>query len=387
MKVLHVFPFLSIKRGGGATWLITEIAKAQSKYKTAAPTIISGDYMIDNELVAELSKSNVNVIVSKSFFNKISLHLMPSLIFKSYNYVKRQDIIHFHVLRTFQNIFLFIYAIILGKSIILDAHGSLPRHSGIKIFKKILFDFILGKWFLKKTDLFIAENEMSLQECLDYGAPKNKIIIVRPPFPVNDFDKKVDKNYINSFKNNINNKVVLFFGRLHKIKGIDLIIKGFKELYNLRKDVELFIMGGDEGELDYLQKLCADLNVKENVKFLGYMDGDKKLSIIKSSNMCVQSSRYEQGAGAPFESVLCETPILVSDNSGCALDVQRIDAGYLFEFNNHIDFSKKANFILNNKTIAKTKTIKAKKRIQDQLSFEKNVKNYKKAYELATENK
>ena len=174
MKVLHVFPFLSIQRGGGATWLITEIAKAQSKYKTVVP----------------------NVIVNKSFFNKISFHLMPSLIFKSYNYVKSQDIIHFHVLRTFQNIFLFIYAIILGKTIILDAHGSLPRHSGIKIFKKILFDFILGKWFLKKTDLFIAENEMSLQECLDYGAPKNKIIIVRPPFPVNDFDKKVDKNYI-----------------------------------------------------------------------------------------------------------------------------------------------------------------------------------------------
>lgn len=387
MKVLHVFPFLSIKRGGGATWLITEIAKAQSKYKTVTPTIISGDYMIDNKLVSELLKNNVNVIINKSYFNKISLHIMPSLIFKSYNYVKNQDIIHFHVLRTFQNIFLFIYAIILGKKIILDAHGSLPRHSGIKIFKKILFDFILGKWFLKKTDLFIAENEMSLQECLDYGAPKNKIIIVRPPFPVNDFDKKVDKNYINSFKNNINNKVVLFFGRLHKIKGIDLIIKGFKKLYNKRQDVELFIMGGDEGELDYLQKLCTDLNLKENVKFLGYIDGDKKLSIIKYSDLCVQSSRYEQGAGAPFESVLCETPILVSNNSGCALDVKRIDAGYIFEFKNHDDFSKKANFILNNRKIAMNKTIKAKRRIQDQLSFKKNVKNYKTAYNLAIANK
>ena len=210
MKVLHVFPFLSIKRGGGATWLITEITKAQSKYKTVAPTIISGDYMIDNELVKELRKNNVKVIVNKSYLNSVSMHIMPSLIFKSYRYIKNHDIIHFHVLRTFQNIFLYIFAIFLDKTIILDAHGSLPRHSGIKIFKKIIFDFILGKWLLKKTDLFIAENEMSLQECLDYGAPSNKIIIVRPPFPVNDFDKKVDNNYINSFKNNINNKVVLF---------------------------------------------------------------------------------------------------------------------------------------------------------------------------------
>ena len=31
MRILHVFPFYSIKKGGGTTWLIDQLAKAQTK--------------------------------------------------------------------------------------------------------------------------------------------------------------------------------------------------------------------------------------------------------------------------------------------------------------------------------------------------------------------
>ena len=90
MKILHVFPFFSIKRGGGATWLISEIAKAQSKSKKIKPYIHTGSYQIDSSLIKSVENEGVKVIVSKSYLNKIYIHFMPSLIYSSFKIVKNK---------------------------------------------------------------------------------------------------------------------------------------------------------------------------------------------------------------------------------------------------------------------------------------------------------
>jgi glycosyltransferase involved in cell wall biosynthesis len=381
MKVLHVFPFFSIQRGGGATWLISEIAKAQSKSKKISPTIHTGSYQIDPLLVKNVKEYGVNVIVSKSFLNKIYVHFMPTLMLTSFKIVKNSDIIHFHVLRSFQNIFIWIAALVYNKPYIIDAHGSLPRHNGRKKYKKILFDLLLGRIIINKASLFIAENEMSLDECLNFGVKKNKIEIVRPPFPIDQFENiKILSVLKKDFGIDDKYKVILFFGRLHKIKGIDLIIEGFNELCKLRCDVRLVIMGPDEGELKNLNKQAKELKILDKIIFTGFISGDRKLSIIKESQVCIQSSRYEQGAGAPFEAVLCGTPILVSDNSGAGQDVTRINAGYLFKYADKFSLAYKINFILDNYEEAIKKTKLASEIIKNELSFDECVNNYYNLY-------
>jgi glycosyltransferase involved in cell wall biosynthesis len=377
MKILHVFPFFSIKRGGGATWLISEIAKAQSKSKKILPSIHTGSYQIDPLLIQNVSNVGVKVIVSKSFFNKIYLHFMPTLIFSSFVIVKKTDLIHFHVLRSFQNVCLWVAAIIYKKPYIIDAHGSLPRHSGRKKYKKILFDIFLGRLMIRKASCFVAENEMSFDECLSFGVPESKIQIVRPPFPIEEFQNIENLSILkNEFGIDEKFKIILFFGRLHKIKGIDLIIEGFNEICKKRNDLKLVIMGPDEGEYNSLSKLVSELNIEDKVVFTGYISGIKKLSIIKESQICIQSSRYEQGAGAPFEAVLCGTPILVSDNSGAGQDVKRIDAGYLFNYANKVSLADNIDYVLNNYEKAIEKTIVAADTIKNELSFNTCINNY-----------
>lgn len=382
MKILHVFPFFSVKRGGGATWLISEIAKAQAKSEKIQPSIHTGSYQIDPSLIQNVSNAGVKVFVSKSFFNKIYIHLMPTLIFSSFKIVKKTDLVHFHVLRSFQNVCLWAAAMIYKRPYIIDAHGSLPRHSGRKKYKKILFDIFLGRLMIRKASCFVAENEMSFDECLSFGVPESKIHIVRPPFPIDEFQNVENLSILkNEFGIEEKYKIILFFGRLHKIKGIDLIIEGFNEICKKRNDIKLVIMGPDEGEYNSLMKLVTDLNIPKKVVFTGYISGVKKLSIIKESDICIQSSRYEQGAGAPFEAVLCGTPILVSDNSGAGQDVKRIDAGFLFNYGNKFSLAENIDSILNNYDNALEKTKKAAELIKRDLSFDNCVNNYFNLYD------
>ena len=381
MNVIHVFLFFSISRGGGTTWLITEIAKGQTKYTDVRPSIHSGSYEFDSNLENEVSKFGVKVKISKSFFNNLNIFLMPGLVFSSFKYLKNVDVIHFHLFRSFQNIIFYFAARILKKPYIIDAHGSLPRHFKKKLLKKRIFDLLIGNRIIKNAKFFIAENELSLSECLEFGVPEQKIKIVRPPFPVNDFDDIKILNLLSEkFNISKSKKKVLFFGRLHKIKAVDLIINGFYELSKKRKDIQLIIMGPDQGELIYLKDLVSSYGLELIVTFTGYLGGNEKLSVIKECDICVQSSLYEQGAGAPFESVLCGTPILVSDNSGAGMDVKRIDAGRLFRFGDSKDMASKIEFALENYDIIKSETKQAAKKIKEELSFKNVLGNYSDIY-------
>lgn len=383
MNIFHVFPIWSISSGGGTTWLIYELAKYQTKENNV--TILTGSYCFDNDLKIEAEKLGIKVKVYKSYFNKLGLYLMPGLLFEN-KIFKTKTIFHFHLFRSFQNLVILLKIRNKKTPCIVDAHGSIPTHN-IKPLKKIVFDFFFKKFIVRNTKFFIAENNLSHKECESIGVPKEKIKIINPPFPIHEFEDVKNLNVLKR-KFNIQSKhIVLYFGRLHYIKGIDILIKGFEALSKKRDDIHLVIMGGDDGYRSNLIKLTNELKIANRITFTGFIMGKEKLSVIKEATVCVQTSRYEQGAGTPFESVLIGTPIIVSDNSGAAEDVMRADGGYLTKFDDTEDLANRLNYVIENLNEAKRKTSKAAKKIKTNQSFLNTLVKYQKIYELSIETK
>ena len=101
--------------------------------------------------------------------------------------------------------------------------------------------------------------------------------------------------------------------------------------------------------------------------------------------MVVQTSRYEQGAWAPFEAILCNTPIIVSSNSGAGEDVRKAGAGYLIEYGNKNELRDMMQYVLDNPARAQKKTQKAKEYIKSALSLDKGIEKYEKLYKEVNE--
>ena len=108
----------------------------------------------------------------------------------------------------------------------------------------------------------------------------------------------------------------------------------------------------------------------------GFLGGADKLSALVDADIVIQTSRYEQGAWAPFEAVLCGTPIIVSSNSGAGEDTARIDAGYLVEYGNIADLKEKMAYVLEHREEALDKTLKAKRYIEENMSMATGVRRY-----------
>tara|TARA_X000000368_G_scaffold70344_2_gene51014 strand:- start:149 stop:1291 length:1143 start_codon:yes stop_codon:yes gene_type:complete len=379
MKILHAFIFFSIKHAGGTSDLMYKIVKAQNK-AGLSPIILSGDYKFDHGLAKKLE--GVDFIICKSFFDKLGFSIMPSMVWKLIKISKDIDVVHMHVFRTFQNVILYFFCKIYSIPYVMDAHGAVPYHENKRFLKKI-FDFVIGKRILRDAKVLVAETDVGRQEYIEImpELDKNEIIILSPPF---DTDEFIDLPQRGAFRTKFNlgseRKIVMFLGRIHYIKGNDFLIKGFAEALKKRDDLFLVLVGPDDGHMKECKDLVNNLGINNKVLFTGFLGGEHKNSALVDAEIVVQLSRFEQGAWAPLEGVLCKTPIIVTADTGTGEDVKRLNAGYLVDFDNNEMLAQTIIDILNDYEDAKKLTLTARDFIIENLSMNARIGEYTELY-------
>jgi glycosyltransferase involved in cell wall biosynthesis len=126
-------------------------------------------------------------------------------------------------------------------------------------------------------------------------------------------------------------KVILFLGRIHKTKGIDLLINAFAGIVKDITDARLVVAGPDDGYLNALQNLTAELRLTEKVIFTGPVYGEEKLAAYVDADVYALTSSWEAFGISIFEALACGTPAVVTDRCGVA-DIIRDKAGLVVPY-------------------------------------------------------
>lgn len=379
MNVLHAFPLFSIQHGGGSCDLLYKLVKAQ--YKAGLkPSVYTGDFEFDSELAS--SAKGVPFIVDRSRLHTSGFSLMFGLRASLEKNRKSIDIVHMHAFRTYQNIVLYRFCKKYNIPYVIDAHGAVPYAKNKRLLKRI-FDLLIGRKMLREASYVIAETKVGVDEYVECepAIEAEKIVILSPPFDVDEFkDLPAFGNFRSSLGLSKDVPIISFLGRLHYIKGNDFLIKGFKKLLNKKPSAILVFLGGDDGHEGELRDLVESLDLSDNVIFAGFVGGQKKNEALVDSSIVAQMSREEAGAWAPFEAVLCGTPIIVTDHTGSGLDVKKIDAGETVEIDDIDSLGEKLFQMLESYDLAKAKALRAKSYIEDNLSFNGRIHEYTDLY-------
>ncbi len=351
MKIIQVtqrfFPAI-----GGVETHVYNIAKKLVE-KGHEVTVYTSDLLRDNPQIRLCNvKDKVNGIRIRRFkafklLPKIEAStVMPSMITALSK--EKADIIHAHGYRYFPAYLTALARHITGIPIVLTTHSSPETRMPII---SALYNHTVGKFVLKTTDQIISLTKMGAEYLTSIGAKSEKISVIPNGIDSNLFSRGTD-GYSFREKYGITGKIILFVGRLSKVKGLNYLIDAMPEILNEMPDAILLIVGPDFGLQMGLRRRVKQLFIEKKVLFTGYLPDDELVGSYAASDLFVFPSLAESFGIVLLEAMAMGKPVIAT-NVGVAHDLIRNGVnGFLVEPRRPDQIAKTVISLLKNGNLA-----------------------------------
>jgi len=390
MKILQVVPYFPPAYAfGGPVKVAYQVSRELVKRGHEVVVYTSDAKGFGSRLRID-SDNNVDGIRVHYFRNlaltlvkKFKLFITPQLVSRAKEEVKKFDVIHLHEYRTFQNIVVAHYAKKCGVPYVLQARGSLPRIMAWQRLKWV-YDVLFGYRLLRDASKVIALTRTEAQQYRDMGVLEEKIAIIPNGIDLSEYGNLPPKG---SFKKKFNidedEKIILYLGRIHVIKGIDILVKAYayavKELG--LNDVLLVIAGSDDGYLGELKQLLSSLDMTNDVLLTGPLYGKDKLEAYVDAEVFILPSRYETFPNVVLEAYACSKPVIASNVESIPDIISHGKTGLLFRAGDVQELAKRIAYMLTRPEEARNMGHRARKLVKEKFSIDKIVDSLEVLYE------
>ncbi len=293
-KILHVTEELS-KKNYSISYLIFFLSNFLSNK-------ISMNYdVLTSSIQTQVFKRSKKILILPYLFLK---DIFDNNV-KLKNYILKYDIIHIHGIWRSINLLSIYFCVKYNKVFFIHPHGmllkaALRNKGNLNYFTKLIILKIFRMLFenrLKFISITLPETES-----IKYFFKKSKIFFIPNPVPSLEKDSKYISHSLN--------KRFVYFGRIHPIKNIDLLIEGFKNA-NISEDWSLEIYGIND-DTKYLKKIKKLSKSHKNIKIRNPVFKREKQKIISNSWANVLLSDSEVLSLSVLESASLNVPSLVN---------------------------------------------------------------------------
>jgi glycosyltransferase involved in cell wall biosynthesis len=190
----------------------------------------------------------------------------------------------------------------------LSAFGTLPRRGGFKGRVRGLYDRPFVTPMLERAAALLAQTNHEADLYVSGGGHADRVRLLPlgtdPPPPPGDPPQLGVPPDV---------PVVLFLGRIHALKGVDRLLQAFAAVVRRRSDAHLVVAGRNDGALDSLRRLTADLGVSDRVSFPGPIYGAARYDAYRRASLfAITPTHFEETSLASLEAAAVGTPLLVS---------------------------------------------------------------------------
>ena len=225
--------------------------------------------------------------------------------------ISKCNIFHYHL---FGSSVLVVFNMILAKiffaKICLTIHDvkSFSNNSKFSFYSKVIYFF---------ADIIITHNKFSADEIIsNYSFLENKIQIIPHGNYIPFIEIEKDKNFARQkIGINENKFVLLFFGMIKSVKGLDVLLKAMPEIIKNNKEVILLIAGKPwRDDFSKYEEIIKDLKIEKycklDIKFIDHKDVSLYYA---SSDIVVLPYRRIYQSGVLMMSLCYKKPVIVSD--------------------------------------------------------------------------
>ena len=178
---------------------------------------------------------------------------------------------------------------------------------------------------INASDGITAVSDSLRQETYDYFDIKKEISVV-PNFVDLERFKKQKKDHFKAAICPNGEKLVVHTSNFRKVKRVDDVIRIFHGIRQ-RLPAKLLLVG-DGPERPRMEKLCRELKICEDVRFLGKLDAVEE--VLSVADLFLMPSEKESFGLAALEAMACEVPIISSNAGGLTELVQNGISGFTY---------------------------------------------------------
>jgi glycosyltransferase involved in cell wall biosynthesis len=228
--------------------------------------------------------------------------------------VSQFDVVHLCDQRTLQNWLAHRAALRAGVPYVLSAFGELPRATGIKRALKWLYDLTGGYAQLRCARWAIAQTASEADAYAQFGVRRERIALVPLAVDLQEFTPLPPRGTFRRAHGLPEDApLVLFLGRIHAYKGLDMLLEAFAGVAQELPQARLAIVGRDDGYLETLQRRITELRLGEQVTFCGPAYGAERIAAYADADLfALTPSHAEETSLAALEACAAGTPVIVT---------------------------------------------------------------------------
>ena len=219
---------------------------------------------------------------------------------------------------------------------ILHVHYAIPHASAAFMAKQILATYgihipvvttlhgtditLVGKdltykpvvtFSINQSDGVTAVSEYLKQDTYKHFEITKDIRVIPNFVDMNRFKLKAKDHFKKAIAPN-NERIVVHTSNFRKVKRTQDVIYVFEKI--LKEVPAKLLMVGDGPERAYCEQLCRDLDICDNVRFLGKQDAVEE--ILSVADLFIMPSESESFGLAALEAMACKLPVISSNAGG-----------------------------------------------------------------------
>jgi glycosyltransferase involved in cell wall biosynthesis len=183
------------------------------------------------------------------------------------------------------------------------------RHKALK--KKIYTALVEGKNLRRAACLHaLSRPEIGHLRAL---APRTPVCFIPNGVNLEPFENLPDRSILEADYPELAGKyVLLFFGRNHVKKGLDLLAQALAALRRDRPDLHLLLAGNDDGALaPFLSRVAAE-GLSSRVTWVGHVSGARARQVWAAADAFILPSYSEGFSMAILEALACRLPVVIT---------------------------------------------------------------------------
>jgi glycosyltransferase involved in cell wall biosynthesis len=224
------------------------------------------------------------------------------------------DLVHIHELWHYPHYAAYRAAQEAGKPYVVTVHGELdPWALGHKRLKKQVYMTAVQRRILQGAAALHAITAAEEQQIQSLGFVPPVAIIPNGIYPETADCLPTPDEFLTHYPELVGKRIILFLGRIHPKKGLDILAKAFGQLVQSRQDISLVIAGPDEGGYcRQVEDMLKEARALDRTVFTGMLTGTEKLAAFSAASVFVLPSYSEGFSVAILEAMACGLPVIIS---------------------------------------------------------------------------